>query len=119
MIQVKLKKLLRKRDLSSLLESFRETLNLSFFISDSQENVLWGNFHKSYDFDYPMVVDEQIVGRFQGKTDKINTVFQILNYIAHEELTQKLVVADTLERYEEIYFLYSIYHKFSKCLTFE
>ncbi len=119
MIQVKLKKLLRKRDLSSLLESFRETLNLSFFISDSQENVLWGNFDKSYDCHYPIIVDEQIVGRIQGKTNKINAVCQMLNYIANEELNKKLLAADTLERYEEIYFLSSISHQLSKCLTFE
>ena len=119
MIQVKLKKLLRKRDLSSLLESFRETLNLSFFISDPQENVLWGNFNQSYNCHYPIVVDEQIVGRVQGKTDKINTVCQMLNYIANEELNKKLLAADTLERYEEIYFLSSISHQLSKCLTFQ
>ena len=119
MIQVKLKKLLRKRDLSSLLESFKETLNLSFFISDSQENVLWGNFDKSYDYHYPIIVDEQIVGRVQGKTNKINAVCQMLNYIANEELNKKLLAADTLERYEEIYFLSSISHQLSKCLTFE
>ncbi|MGK7881291.1 MAG: diguanylate cyclase [Crocosphaera sp.] len=94
-------------------------MNLSFFISDSQENILWGNFNKSYDCHYPIVVDEQIVGRVQGKTNKINAVCQMLNYIANEELNKKLLAADTLERYEEIYFLSSISHQLSKCLTFE
>ncbi|NQZ64308.1 MULTISPECIES: sensor domain-containing diguanylate cyclase [Crocosphaera] len=119
MIQVKLKKLFRKPDLNSLLENFTETFNLSFFISDTQENVLWGNFNESYNYHYPIVVDEEILGWVKGKSDKINAVCQMLNYIVKEEFNKKLLAADTLEKYEEIYFLSSISHKLSKCLTFE
>ena len=104
MIQVKLKKLFRKPDLNSLLENFTETFNLSFFISDTQENVLWGNFNESYNYHYPIVVDEEILGWVKGKSDKINAVCQMLNYIVKEEFNKKLLAADTLENMKKFIF---------------
>ena len=119
MIQVKLKKLLRKPELTSLLENFKEKFNLSFFISDTLENILWGNFNNSFDYHYPITVNQQILGHINGEKDSINTISQMLNYIVDEEFNKKLLAADTLEKYEEVNFLSDISHQLSSCLTFE
>ena len=119
MIQVKLKKILSKPELSSLLENFRETFNLSFFISDTQKNLVWGNFNHAFEYHYPIMVDEQIIGQVNAENNDINTISQMLNYMVNEEFKTKLLAADTLEKYEEINFLSDISHQFSSCLTFE
>ena len=119
MIQVKLKKLLRKPELNSLLENFTKTFELSFFISDTQENILWGDVNHRCDYHYPILVDKEMVGKVNGETNSIDTISQMLNYIVNEEFKKKIVVDDTIEKYEEIYFLSNISHKLSRCLTFE
>ncbi|ACB50761.1 unknown [Crocosphaera subtropica ATCC 51142] len=119
MIQVKLKKLLNKPKLNSLLENFTKTFNISFFISDTQENILWGNFNNSFNHHYPILVNQQILGKVNGETNAIDVVSQMLNYIVNEEFEKKLLAADTLEKYEEINFLSDISHKLSRCLSFE
>ena len=119
MIQVKLKKLLRKPELTSLLENFKETFKLSFFISDPLENILWGNCNSSCNYHYPIMVNQQILGQINGEKDNINTLSQMLNYIVNEEFNKKVLAADTLEKYEEVNFLSDISHQLSSCLTFE
>ena len=80
MIQVKLKKLLRKPELNSLLENFTKTFDLSFFISDPQEKILWGNDNHSCDYHYPILVNDEMVGKVNGKTNSIKTISQMLNF---------------------------------------
>lgn len=119
MIQVKLKKLLRKPEISTLLYSFTHTFKTSFFISDTDDNVLWGNFNRRFYYSYPLVVNGKILGEVYGKEDNIAPISQMLNYMITQELEKKILAEDTLERYEEINFLYEISHKFSGCLTLQ
>ncbi len=119
MIQIKLKKLLSKPKLNSLLENFTKTFNLSFLISDIQKNVIWGHFNDNFYYNYPLMVNDKIVGNVNGDTDKIETISQMLNYILNEEFEKKFLAADTLEKYEEINFLSDISNQLSSCLTFQ
>lgn len=119
MIQVKLKKLLSKPELDTLLENFTKTFNLPFFISDSEKNVLWGHYDNNFNYHYPLMANNKIIGNINGNTDKIKTISQMLNYMLNEEFEKKLLAIDTLEKYEELNFLSDISHQLSSCLTFQ
>ncbi|WP_107667722.1 diguanylate cyclase domain-containing protein [Cyanothece sp. BG0011] len=119
MIQVKLKKLLNKPKLDSLLDNFTQTFNLSFCISDIEGNIIWGQFKNNYNYHYPILVNQQILGKINGDTEEIETISQMLNYILNEEFEKKLLAVDTLEKYEELNFLSDISHQLSSCLSFE
>ncbi|MDJ0509925.1 MAG: diguanylate cyclase [Crocosphaera sp.] len=102
-----------------MLDNFTHTLKTSFFITDANNTVIWGHSNEEFNYHYPLVVDGKILGEVYGQEDNITPICQMLNYILNQELEKRILAADTLEKYEEINFLYDISHKISSCLTLE
>lgn len=116
MIQVKLKKLLAKPELNSLIEALTRDLNVSLFVTDETENTLWGNFQADLPYHHPICLNGEMIGKIYSER-AVSSLAQMLNLIASQEFEKKSLAHETLEKYEEINFLSDISHKLSTCLT--
>ncbi|MEA5509128.1 diguanylate cyclase [Crocosphaera sp. UHCC 0190] len=118
MIQVKLKKLLAKPELCSLIKNLSLALNTSFLITDEQGNMVLGEFNGVFPCHYPITLNEQILGQIHGE-ETAQIIAQMLTHAAYQEFEKKSLAIETLEKYEEINFLSDISHKLSICLTLQ
>lgn len=118
MIRVNFSKLLAKQPIKSLIEGLVQELATSICITDAQNKILWGEFNQHSPYQYPITVNETVIGYIYGET-KVQIIAQILNYLVQQEFQKKNLAIETLDKYEEINFLYDISSKMSTSLTLE
>ncbi len=118
MIGVQFRKLLAQVSIQLLIENLADSLKTTIFVSDLQGNILWGRFSSDLSCQYPVTINADIIGWIHGDT-KAQIIAQTLSYIAYQEFEKKTIAIETLEKYEEINFLYEISAKMSRALTIE
>ena len=118
MISLKLGRLLGKKAIKSLIQNIVNGLETHVFITDNQENILWGEFNQHLFHQYPVTVNGDTIGWVYGE-QKAQIVAQILSCLAQQEFEKKNLAQETLDKYEEINFIYDISAKMSTALTIE
>jgi|GEM_PF-991316 len=115
MVRINLKKLIAKKELASIITNIIGDLGAAIAIQDAEGKILFGEENQSFCYQYPVEVAEMQIGWVTG-TEKAATIAQMLSYIANREFERKVLAVDTLEKYEEINFLYNISGKIATCL---
>lgn len=117
MIHINLKKLISKPDISLAMKNLIAALDPNIAIWDAKGTILIGNANSLEHFShkYPIKTGSEIVGWVTG-SEKAELFVQIIGYIANQELEKKTLAIETLEKYEEINFLYEISSKFAVCV---
>jgi diguanylate cyclase (GGDEF)-like protein len=117
MIHINLKKLISKPDISLAMKNLVAALDPSIAIWDAKGTILIGNANslEHLSLKYPIQTASETVGWVTG-SEKAELFVQILSYIANQELEKKTLAIETLEKYEEINFLYEISSKFAVCV---
>lgn len=117
MIHINLKKLISKPDISLAMKNLIAALDPNIAIWDAKGTILIGNANSLEHFShkYPIKTGSEIVGWVTG-SEKAELFVQIISYIANQELEKKTLAIETLEKYEEINFLYEISSKFAVCV---
>ena len=114
MARINLAKLISKKDLFLVLENLIYTLDISLTIKDCKDVILWGEPGDHCTCQYPIRAGDDIIGWVMGE-DKIETIVALLNYLVAQEWEKKLLAQDTLEKYEEVNFLYDLGTKIYHC----
>ncbi len=117
MIHINLKKLISKPDISLAMKNLVAALDPNIAIWDAKGTILIGNANSLEHLSqkYPIKTASEIVGWVTG-SEKAELFVQIISYIANQELEKKTLAIETLEKYEEINFLYEISSKFAVCV---
>ncbi len=123
MTQINLKKLLQKKDISTVINQLIDSLETSVIIQDNEGNILKKEFKKEFKKEltdlqeekYPIKVRESLIGWVKG-LPKVKSIAQVLTCIIQREIEKKALAIETLDKYEEINFLYDIASKISTCL---
>lgn len=68
---------------------------------------------------YPISVDNEVLGYLQSPAPSAEGLAQLLNYACQEELAQKRLAWETLQRYEEVNFLSDFAGKIAACANLE
>ena len=113
MIQVNLRKLIKKGELLLALKSTIAALEAPIIIRDEQ-GIIFGEEEAEISGSYPVTLEEKAIAWVEGD-GKAACIAQMLSYIAAKEWERKSLAQDTLEKYEEINFLYDISAKISNC----
>lgn len=123
MIHINLKKLISKPDISLAMKNLVAALDPNIAIWDAKGTILIGNANslehlspEQLTHKYPIKTASGIIGWVTG-SEKAELVVQILSYIVNQELEKKTLAIETLEKYEEINFLYEISSKFAVCVS--
>lgn len=116
MVKINLKKLLFKSNLILTIKELIKTLDISINIRDDQEKLIFSNSSFVNSLKYPIKARELIIGWVEGD-EQAAIVAQTLSYIAYQEWEKKSLAVETLEKYEEINFLYDLSAKISTCLS--
>ena len=124
MIKISLKKLILKKEVSTIISNLNQALGAPISIIDGKGNLLLGEASdmpsgtlREREFNkYPIILDKQIIGWVFGD-EKASIIAQLLSYLANEEMEKKILARETLERYKEINILYNISEKLTACLV--
>lgn len=114
MVQVNLKKLIAKKQLRSVINRIICALETSITILDDAGTILMGNPATDSIEKYPVQVAEKVLGWVVGPPQAL-TVAEMLSYIASQEWEKKELAMETLDKYEEINFLYDFSKKIATC----
>ncbi len=117
MINIKLKKLIEKDDLISLLKETIKVLDIPIAIADVKESIILGesNLCHCNSCRYAIKAADEIIGWVFGD-EKASIIAKILNYSATKEYEKKSLAIHALEKYEEIDFLCNVSGKMLNCL---
>jgi signal transduction histidine kinase/DNA-binding response OmpR family regulator len=116
MTHISLKKILQKKDIAKVVDQLIDTLETPVTIQDINDNLLKGDVNFAGEERYEVKVRDTLIGWVIG-LPQVKIIANFLNCIAHREFDQKNLAIETLDRYEEVNFLYDIASKISTCLT--
>lgn len=116
-VTIKLKKLIAKQDLASIIREFIGEFDTPIAITDNQGKILLGdrNLDGVQCDRHPIDAGEDTIGWVLGN-GRSRFLAQMLGHIAGRELESKSLAIDALDRYEEINFLYDFSGLISTCL---
>jgi len=121
MIQINLKKIISKKDLSPIIHSTMNALDTPLEIQDNTGEILccFGKYADSNDLTfqnkYPIELNSKIIGWVKGNT-KANFASEFLAFLVRKEHEKRSLVNDVLDKYREITLLYNITDKMAECL---
>lgn len=115
MARINLKKLIYKKELKAVIEGAIAALDSSITIRNSEGTILIGESSYVSSNNYPVMLSGEIIGWVAG-TEKAAFVADILSYAAGAELDKRTLAVDTLDKYEEVNFLYDFSSKIATCL---
>lgn len=116
MIQISLKKLFKKKELVLVVQTLVEALDIAVTIYDHRGIEIWSNGVAISVYRYAIATDESVVGYVTGPPTA-QSLAQTLSYLVQTELDKKSLALDTLDKYEEINFLYDISTKLASCVS--
>lgn len=116
MININLKKLISKPDVSLAINNLILELDAKITIWNVKGALLIGESSSLENLSkkYPIQVGPDTIGWVTG-SEKGAIVSQILSCLANQEIEKKNLAIETLEKYEEINFLYEISSKIAGC----
>ncbi|MGI6647892.1 MAG: hypothetical protein ACOX5W_02230 [Bacillota bacterium] len=115
MIRIKLKRLLAKKEVASIIQDIINFLTLPLLVQDSEGQVLIGDTSEQLPYRYPVDYEGMVIGWVSGE-QKASVIAALLSYLAQIEFEKKTLGRETLEKYKEITLLYNITEKLSASL---
>jgi adenylate cyclase len=115
MPKVLLKKIIAKPEVLSLIEQTKTSLKTELTIQDNRGKPIFGDSRFDSLPRYPIFSEKDTIGWIYCQ-EQASYLAKLLSYISTKELQLKALAAETLEKYEEINFLYDISSKISRCL---
>jgi len=115
MVTISLKKLLKKKDVLSLIKEMSAVMETPILIQDTQGCLLFGEVTPKELDRYPVKLADDIIGWIKGE-EKAASLASLLSYIANKELQEKMLARETLDKYKEINMLYNISGRLTACL---
>lgn len=115
MPRINLKKLISKKELRALVTRAIAAIDSPIIIRNSDGIILIGEDSCDSSNTYPIVLSDEVIGCVIG-TEKAAFIADILSYAARAELEKRTLAVDTLDKYEEINFLYDFSSKIATCL---
>lgn len=114
MVKINLKKLISKKNVASVVSGAIGALDESVTIRDAKDVILVGSDTQLVSPKYPIEAGEEVIGWVTGAS-RVVFLAKMLSYMANSELEKKTLAIDTLNKYEEINFLYEFASKISTC----
>ncbi|MEC4802815.1 MAG: diguanylate cyclase [Jaaginema sp. PMC 1080.18] len=101
-----------------MVSALTDALDITVAICELDETLVWTNGNPVSAKHHTIAVDNRSFGYIIGPPQAHSLVLT-LSYILQKELEKKSLALDTLEKYEEINFLYDISAKFASCVSVE
>jgi class 3 adenylate cyclase len=115
MVKINLKRVLAKKEISSILSELIRTIDTPISIWDLEGKPLIENGNTQLLDKYPVELAGEVIGWVIG-TEKASPVASLLSYLAKNEFETKTLARETLDRYKEINLIYNISGKITACL---
>jgi HD-GYP domain-containing protein (c-di-GMP phosphodiesterase class II) len=115
MSKISLKRIISKKEVSSLLNGLSNFSGTDLCIKDAEQNIIAGNYSCDSHYIYPVDLDGNIIGWVCGE-ENARVIAGLLNHIASIELEKKALANETLHKYKEITMLYDFSEKAASCL---
>jgi class 3 adenylate cyclase len=115
MNQISLKRLIKKKEVASIINDISNVMKMPLCIRDAEGIVLIGNNCTDSLNKYPVQLTDEIIGWVTG-FENASLVASILTYLANQELVKKKLTSETLDRYKEINLLYRISERLANSL---
>jgi adenylate cyclase len=115
MVRINLKKLISKKDLRAVIEGALGVLDAPIAIRNVEGTILFGEDCQISLNTYPIILADEVIGYVIG-TAKAAFIADMLSYAASADLDIRTLAVDTLDKYEEVNFLYDFSSKIATCL---
>ena len=115
MSQISLKRLIRKKEVTSIINDISNVIKMPLCIWDAEGRVLMGHDCTDSLNKYPVLLADEVIGWVIG-LENASVLASLLTYLANQEFEKKALARETLDRYKEINLLYNISGKLSACL---
>jgi class 3 adenylate cyclase len=115
MVKINLKRLLAKKEISSIVSDLIKTIDTPISIWDLEGKPLIENGSTQLLDKHPVELAGEVIGWVIG-TEKASPVASLLSYLAKNEFETKTLARETLDRYKEINLIYNISGKITACL---
>ena len=115
-MRINLKKILLKKDVSSVLNELNNVINSQITIQDEKGNILFEKKNGTTGNNkYPIKLVNRIIGWVTGDST-VSSISAFLTCFAGTEFEKKKLAAETLEKYKELAVLYDTSEKIASCL---
>ncbi len=118
MVKISLKRLLAKKEVSSILSELLKVTDTPISIQDVEGEVLLDNLndYRIYPLSkYPIELAGQVIGWVIGG-EKASPIASVLTHLAKNELEKKALARETLDKYKELNLLYNSSGRMAACL---
>lgn len=105
MTKISFKKLCAKKQVLAVINNLVEVMDTSIAIMDVGGNILLGENSPAFEANYPVDLEGETLGWVAG-AEKAAPIAELLSYLASQEMSQKKLTLELLEKYREITFLY-------------
>jgi class 3 adenylate cyclase len=115
MAKISLKKLLSKKEVSSILSNLLKAIDTPIIIQDAEGKLLIENDKTKVLGKYPVELSNEIFGWVIGD-EKAFTIASLLSHWLKNELEKKTLARETLDKYKEVNLIYNISERITACL---
>ncbi|MEK0179983.1 MAG: GAF domain-containing protein [Oscillatoriales cyanobacterium] len=115
MVRINLKKLISKKDFQAVIKGAISALDAPIAIRNIEGVILLGQDSHPCLYKYPVVLADEVIGYVTG-SQKAKFIADLIGYAAQADSDTRTLAMDTLEKYEEVNFLYDFSSKISSCL---
>ncbi len=115
MAKISLKRLLAKKEVSSILSDLLKAIDTSINIQDAEGKLLIDNDKTQPLEKYPVELAGEVIGWVIGD-DKASPVASLLSHLVKNEFEKKTLARETLDKYKELNLIYNISEKITASL---
>lgn len=115
MVRINLKKLISKKDLRAVVAGAIAALDAPIAIRNVEGVILFGEDYDSSLYTHPVMLADEVIGYVTGNPEAA-FIADMLSYAASADLDIRTIAVDTLDKYEEVNFLYDFSSKIATCL---
>ncbi len=113
---INLKKLISRKGTTELINEMVDSLGVKVTIRDVEGRILIGKGNKRVSEEYPIEVDEEIIGWIIGGGKKAPVLLSLITRLAHAEMEKRVLAKEALDKFKQINLLYNTAEKMSACL---
>lgn len=110
MMNIKLKRILSRKNMEAILNYFKDNRNITFNIQDKNGDIIFGDKDKLYTEKRKIMINKDIIGWICGNED-LDFLKVFFNYIIETEFNKKALGKELLDKYREITLLYDMAEK--------
>jgi class 3 adenylate cyclase/putative methionine-R-sulfoxide reductase with GAF domain len=115
MAKISLKRVLAKKEVSSILSDLLKAIDTPIIIQDAEGKLLIDNEKTQPSGKYPVELSGEIIGWVMGD-EKAYIVASLLSHWVKNELEKKTLARETLDKYKEVNLIYNIAERITACL---